>query len=163
MHIITSPTELDTHSIRVQTRKANDIQNEQSLLISEFERSQFPIFIKKHPKAKLRALPTGIYNCHGLTFASRRTMIYDPNEIWKIIKDDNYVRVEQIQALPGDVVLYLSVEGDVEHSGIVISEPEPNFYLPKVWSKWGKYYEVIHYVNDCPYEKSNIQYYRIMG
>jgi hypothetical protein len=57
--------------------------------------------------------PTYIYNCHGLTFASRRTAINDPVAVRKILAEDEYIRVPQGDTLPGDVVIYVSQEGDI--------------------------------------------------
>ena len=91
-----------------------------------------------------------------MTFASRRTWIWKPEEIAKILRDDDYVRIEPADVLPGDVVLYIQ-NGDAEHSGIVVSSGS----VPMVLSKWGPALEVIHRVNDCEYNASQILYYRI--
>ncbi len=58
--------------------------------------------------------------------------------------------------MPGDVVVY-SNSGDVEHSGIVIGKD----FVPLILSKWGPAHEVIHRVNDCPYDSQQVTYYRI--
>jgi hypothetical protein len=36
-----------------------------------------------------------------------------------------------------------------------------NGFVPVVLSKWGPAHEVIHRVNDCPYDATQILYYRI--
>jgi len=100
--------------------------------------------------------PSRQYNCHGLTFASRRTWIWKPSEIEKILKDDEYETVVELEnVLPGDIVIY-SQDGDVEHSGIVLSV-DP---VPLILSKWGSSHEVIHKINECPYSGS-ITFHRI--
>ena len=114
---------------------------------------------RKYPNATHRpTMPSRRYNCHGLTFAARRTWIWKPSEVSKILNDDDYTQVNLREVLPGDVVVYVQ-RGDIEHSGIVIAN---NGFIPLVLSKWGPNHEVIHRVNDCPYDAQEILYYRIM-
>jgi hypothetical protein len=119
----------------------------------------------RYPGATHR--PTAVcftYNCHGLTFASRRTEITSPAEIRKILVEDAYEMVQINDVLPGDIVIYISNDNDIEHSGIVVDVPRfvgqilPN---PKILSKWGSAHEVIHMVRDCPYNASRVEYYRV--
>lgn len=100
--------------------------------------------------------PSRKYNCHGLTFASRRTWIHKPTEVAKILKEDDYEKIRLEEVLPGDVVVYIQ-DGDYSHSGIVVEAGS----VPKVLSKWGAAHEVIHSVNDCPYHPAYPEYYRI--
>ncbi len=61
----------------------------------------------------------------------------------------------------GDVVLWVSndlVQGAIEHSGIVVEVAQFNI---KALSKWGALHEVVHYVTECPYDCSNLQFYRM--
>ena len=102
-----------------------------------------------------------MYNCHGMTFASRRTGIYDDQSLFVILHEDNYIEVEAKQVLPGDVILYISPDGDVEHSGVVVSRSQPPLFIPDVCSKWGKFAEIIHPANDCPYSFTRPKYYRV--
>ncbi len=148
-------------SIILQTRRGRNISNTQSGFLTNVDKSMFPDLQKKYPKITLRGMPNPLYNCHGLTFASRRTAIYESEELWKIIKDDDYQEIGNKDVLPGDIVLYFSDDGDIEHSGIVVSEPDPTFKIPQVLSKWGKYSEIIHRANNCPYDKSRIRYFRV--
>lgn len=65
--------------------------------------------------------------------------------------------------MPGDIVIYISNDGDIEHSGIVVEiSPEGIVRNPRVLSKWGTAHEVIHRIADCPYVGSRIEYYRVM-
>jgi len=153
---------LNEQSIVLQTRKGTNISNYQSKEISQFNRNLFEKIEHDYPEAFKRTKPTGLYNCHGMTFASRRCFIENSEEILVILKDDDYIEVEYKKVLPGDIVLYFSKDGDVEHSGIVIEKPEPPLYIPKIVSKWATHAEFIHYANNCPYEKSNIKYFRII-
>lgn len=135
--------------IKLETSKRSGIKNEQLSDISTFELNWAKKLEKEFPNAIKRSDVSSLYNCHGLTFASRRTRIYDPKEIQKIIVDDNYIEIPQNQAVAGDIVLYLSENGDANHSGVVI-ESHPNDLNTKVFSKWGNGAEFIHGVHDCP-------------
>jgi hypothetical protein len=148
--------------IHLQTRAGNDIPNGQSHEFSAYERNCFPKLERDHPTAKFRAKPNPTYNCHGLVFASRRTGIYDAAAIKMILQDDGYtlVGVRRDEVLPGDVIIYYTDLGDFSHSGLVLSW-EADMLAPIVLSKWGRYKEVIHSANDCPYYPCIIKYYRI--
>lgn len=102
--------------------------------------------------------PSRVYNCHGLSFGSRRTWIHDPKEIAKILADDDYEIVPFDQVMPGDIAVYY-VNGDAEHSGVVI-KVEP-LQPPMILSKWGFLHEVVHKVANCPYDARQVRYYRI--
>jgi len=147
-------------SIILQTRKRTNITNFQSKEISQVNRNYFNKIEKKHPRAEKRSNPSGLYNCHGMVFASKRCFIENPSDILIILSDDEYKEISIDQVLPGDVVIYFS-GGDVEHSGIVIEKPKPPLYVPRVISKWACHAEFIHYFNDCPYDCSEVRYYRI--
>ena len=113
---------------------------------------------KKYPHADHRQVgPCHTFNCHGLTFGSRRTWIDNPSEILKIIKEDDYEVVQFRDISVGDIAVYF-VNGDVEHSGIVV---EITAAGPRILSKWGPCQEVVHLVAECEYEASNVVYYRI--
>ncbi len=109
--------------------------------------------------------PTAVsytYNCHGLTFGSRRTQIVDPAEIRKILTQDSYKKIDRSEILPGDIVVYVGPDGDIEHSGIVMDvDKSMLFPIPKVLSKWGVAHEVVHRLTDCPYISTNVEYYRV--
>ena len=77
-------------------------------------------------------------------------------------KEDGYEEVGKESVLPGDVILYLDTAGDIEHSGVVVDPPNASILgVPRVYSKWGKYAEIIHWGNRCPYNFSNVRYYRV--
>ena len=153
---------LKEQSIILQTRKGTNITNYQSREISQFNKNYFNKIENDYPNALKRTKPSGLYNCHGMTFASRRCFIENSEQIFLILSDDDYIEIDHKNVLPGDIVLYFSKDGDIEHSGIVIEKPEPPFYIPKIVSKWATHAEFIHYANDCPYEKTNIKYFRIV-
>jgi hypothetical protein len=148
-------------SLALQTRCENQIANEinrepvrfgDTVLVRDFER--------QYRNGLHRPInPSRKYNCHGLSFASRRTWIEEDTEIKKIIKDDDYQVVPFAGVLPGDIAVYYAENGDAEHSGIVVRVDEMR--VPIILSKWGFCQEVIHHVAQCPYDAKNVLYYRI--
>ena len=94
-----------------------------------------------------------------MTFANRRTGIYDLSAIDRILKDDRYVEVDGKQILPGDVILYRASNGDIEHSGVVVEVVDR--LPPMIYSKWGKAGEFIHSASRSPYDFQHVKYYRI--
>lgn len=146
--------------LRLETRCENQIANEITRGQSPFgDTLQTEDFHRSYPKAKHRPVgPSRKYNCHGLTFASRRTVIWQSSEIDKIIEDDDYEKVIPKDILPGDIALYIK-DGDIEHSGIVLDIKD--FGVPLILSKWGVCHEVIHLLYECPYDAGNVVYYRI--
>ncbi len=147
--------------IVVQTRLGQCIKNgpisghydDADLNSSERIKSEFP-------EAVIRTGPTRVYNCHGMTFASRRTAIYEPGEVDKILADDSYKDVLLNDVKPGDVVLYCREEEAI-HSGIV-THVERGF-PPRVWvcSKWGHLNEVVHPVEKSRYSEG-VKYKRVI-
>ncbi len=147
--------------LRMETRCSNQIAN-------ELDRGPVPAglsFAVEDYKNKYKGiifrpvLPTAKYNCHGLTFASRRAKIIDSQEVIKVLKDDDYEVVPPDSVTAGDIVLYYK-NGDIEHSGIVIRIEQPS-KVPVILSKWGFLPEAIHHVNVGPYAGYSITYYRI--
>ncbi len=116
--------------------------------------------IKKHPNTRPRSLDASFkYDCHGLTFAARRTNIGSDQVSWMRDEDD-YEEVSQNNVLPGDIVIYKSPKGELHHSGIVVSENK-SIGGPWIVSKWGECHEVLHLLYDCPYTPSTVNFYRV--
>jgi hypothetical protein len=109
--------------------------------------------------------PTAVsytYNCHGLTFAARRTQIIDPSEVRRLLTQDGYQKIDRTAVLAGDIVVYVGPDGDMEHSGVVMEVDRSMLIpIPMVLSKWGVAHEVVHRLTDCPYASMNIEYYRV--
>jgi len=132
--------------IRLQTAAGRDIPNAQDTEISTYERNWGAELPHAHPDADVFPGMSPTYNCHGLTFASRRTKITDPDAIARILMDDRYDQIDRREARPGDVIIY-SRDGEPTHSGIVV-ENEPDLFVPWIWSKWGNGPEVLHKYHD---------------
>jgi hypothetical protein len=79
----------------------------------------------------------------------------------KILEHDEYDVVAPEDILPGDIIIYWGQKGDIEHSGIVVDKGDPMLKIPLIISKWGKFKELIHRANNCPYNYINSKYYRI--
>lgn len=140
-------------SIRLDTRAGNSIENEQSLPTDTSAESRFSAILRKHSSWQVRRACSGVYNCFGHVWASRRTSIYESDEVWKILADDQYRQIQPTDVVQGDVALYLH-EGTEEiwHAAIVI-EIKPIYNtagkVPWVLSKWGDAMaEVFHPLED---------------
>ena len=149
-------------SIIVQTRKGSDIKNTQDYVPFAFGKLlELKDLKSKFPFVTIKGKENSLYNCHGLTFASKRTWIQELADLQMILKEDDYKEIPSNQTLPGDIVLYYSDDGDIEHSGILVDVNEGgDVRVPRIISKWGDGYEVIHVFSDCPYNFSNVKYYR---
>ena len=150
-------------SIALATAKGRHIANSQSGELPTIAAAALEGLLERH-HAQRRGGCSVRYNCHGLTFASRRTGIDDSECVRIILEDDEYEEVAPAAVLPGDVALYFHPEtGDIEHSGVVIEGLDAKDTLKpvRIVSKWSKGPEAIHNVNRCPYDPSAIRYFRI--
>jgi len=140
----------------------NHIQNRQVPTISFFERNFSDGLLKEYQNVTPRSPLCPVYNCHGLTFGSRRTWIDRSPEVFKILTEDSYQDISDNSIYEGDIIIYYGPDNDIEHSGIVVSRPSSkNNHVPIIVSKWGKGQEMIHKFHECPYYLHNIRYYRI--
>lgn len=130
--------------IRLETSKRTGIDNVQVFELSAYERNWAAEIQKRFHKIVQRTEMSPVYNCHGLTFASRRTRITDAKSIERILLDDEWIEIDLPTVLPGDIVIYFSDEGDPNHSGVVV-ETKPLF---RICSKWGSAGEYLHVLTD---------------
>jgi hypothetical protein len=136
-------------AIRLETARRRGVDNHQDSEITEPHRRWFKALPKLHPNAKPRTGPSPLFNCHGLTFASRRTKILDRHSVDRILFDDEWKEIDMHDVLPGDIVIYFDEEGDANHSGIVVEYVVANL-VPKICSKWGSAGEFVHQLGDVP-------------
>jgi hypothetical protein len=155
--------------IALDSAMGNPISNEQTIpsgvrpedinyknWLADFEKKWKGVQCVLRPGKILR------YNCHGLTFASRRSWIDDKEAVSRILSEDGYDEVKLVaEVMPGDVVVYFDKYGRADHSGVVVEAPGL-LPIPKVVSKWAWAYEVIHWANQCPYEMQDVRYFRIL-
>jgi hypothetical protein len=146
--------------ISTETSGRWPIPNQQNFDIVGNENTLVERFVTQY-EAKLRTAASGRYNCHGLTFGSRRTCIDDATSIVRILVDDGYKLVDIASVMPGDVVLYYDPDGTVSHSGIVALIPDGPLKFPQVVSKWGVAgAEYLHWVHKSPYGV-DYKFYRV--
>lgn len=148
-------------SIHLETSKGNMIDNYQVTELSAFEQNMGKDY-EKYEFATPRSSMSPMYNCHGMTFASRRTCIDKSEEIRKILKDDGYKDVTQKPILSGDIVLYLDSDSEIVHSATVVSiDNSTSIPTIRVMSKWGKWREYIHDLHICPYTNTRKEFWRL--
>ena len=147
----------------LQTATGHDIPHTQNSELDESEVRKLPLFYKKYgPDLVERTAPTGFYNCHGMTFASRRAWVYgEGNIINFILQDDSYEEVPQSVVLPGDIILYFG-EGNegVIHSGVVVEVSQFLRGIYKIYSKWAQSAEFLHWAHQTPYGY-NVKLFRV--
>lgn len=159
-------------SIKLCTRAGNPIDNTQTWQHSKFEWNQLGEDLKRFKNATPLGDPSEacpVYNCHGLTFGSRRTQV--GNAVLPILADDGFeILKSEKDVRTGDVVIYSDRRGEVVHSGFIVFSKEIEIVfgtttvIPMVWSKWGKAQEFLHAIEDCPFigeEGTQITYYRL--
>lgn len=108
---------------------------------------------QRRPCARLRSI-SGIYNCLGMVFASRRTFIDDMTLLRAIFLHDGYRQVgPPPEAVTGDVVVYRNhASKEPTHVGIIMVEPNVSTaaFDVTVLSKWGHYGEYLHPLDCVP-------------
>lgn len=145
---------------RADTSQNKGIKNSQDCDVSSEGALAYFADLARRMGLKPRTKPSGLYNCHGLTFASRRTKITQSISIRQILAEDKYQEIPEAKAEAGDVVVYFDNEGDPNHSGVVVSSPDMQI-LPTIVSKWGFAPEFIHASNNVPPQYGPIKkYYR---
>ena len=105
--------------------------------------------LRAHPTAKIRSLTTR-YNCMGLVFGNRRTIIH-PNYLEMILREDEYNRTTLEELKHGDVVVYRDSRGQVSHVGLVSCVESGNGETGRrvtVLSQWGQAGEYFHHMDD---------------
>lgn len=150
----------DDRGIVVETHKGTRIANCIAAHPTEDRIQRYRGFLNKFGEHwQERRSATGIYNCAGHVWASRRTSIYE-DEAWrKILEDDAYRLLPAGEPpAPGDLVLYVDEEEKFIHVARVVAlEPpvgEGGSPIPRVISKWNDSFgEVIHRAPDVPYAR----------
>ena len=81
--------------------------------------------------------------------------------MWKILQEDDYQEILNIaDAKPGDVLVYYK-NSAIDHTAIVVQEPDPMLQIPRVIAKWAAGPEVIHYANYGGYDFSTARLFRV--
>jgi hypothetical protein len=156
-------------AIELRTRAGNSIENSQIWEYSKYEWNRLAETLERFSNAERVSEACPVYNCHGLTFGSRRTQV--THAVFPILDDDGFdLLASEKEIRTGDIVVYCSARGEAIHSGFVVWRkvveivPGTQSVIPMVWSKWGKGYEMIHAIGECPYlddEGNHTRYYRL--
>lgn len=142
-------------ALALQTRKRWDIPNvvpdaSSRELNAQCASAAHVIHHQSRGALVLRSL-LGPYNCVGLVFGARRTMI-DCEHIDRILREDGYRKVELQEVTLGDLVVYRSQRDQPPvHIGVVFAKPvslsDPSL---TILSKWGRDPEYLHDLRDVP-------------
>lgn len=142
----------DPNSLELFTKKRTRITNDQRMEKPAVAlKAARDLFKKKEgSKLKFRSI-SNTYNCMGLVWASRRTNIYDFNQLEKILHDDEYDEVKKIEeVMVGDILVYYDRHDIPNHIGIVVVHTPKlmsSNYDTWIMSKWGSDGEYIHKLN----------------
>ena len=154
--------------LALDTRDMSPLDNYQTHTMELWEMAQVEKLFSQFRNQNVEFLqgPCPIYNCHGLTFASRRSTVDEETPAFeRILKEDGYEPVPPGgNARVGDIVVYCNERLEFFHSGIVVSIIKAEGGLkdmPRVWSKWGKGHEALHPLHSCPYPQDAVRYYRL--
>lgn len=108
--------------------------------------------LDNHKSAQLRSLSSE-YNCVGMVFAARRTVIED-DEVEMILLEDGYRQINNESELQiGDVVVYRNDHGTISHVGTIacvssnVREAQWEITVLSQWGADGEYFHLIDDVN----------------
>jgi hypothetical protein len=154
------------------TFKNNQIRNSVQPQPTERDIRLYQLFLKKYagPSWVERRPITGIYNCAGHVWASRRTSILEPSEWEKILEEDGYRRLQENESpRTGDIAIYvLEDNNEIWHVarvyGLAPGITQQSNPLPRIISKWGPIAgESLHLAHDVPFQSQGfpctIRYY----
>ena len=141
----------DNRYIPLATKRRTPIKNVRDSGLSP-EQLQFQIkkFGEKLPLARPRSTLQG-YDCMGLVFATRRTMVAT-DQLTMILTEDEYHQIDATDLYWGDVVVYkFGLETAAAHVGLV-SHFEASLVglVTFVISKWGAGPEYVHPIDEVP-------------
>jgi len=143
--------------IALETTKKSPIANKRPILPAVYRIAEEEVPASDRLNTIKRTASDPTYNCHGLTFSSRRTTIEDASQVSLILAEEPYQEVLDLKCvLPGDIVAYYE-KGSITHTGIVVAN-EPvgeTFRRVLILSKWGGGFEAIHLVDDCTYSRTS--------
>jgi hypothetical protein len=135
----------DPKRLELQTRKGWNIPNSPFLQRSPAEMKEaFRIQKGAHPSLNVRSMRSH-YDCVGLVFGSRRTVI-DIDHVRRILEDDEYATIPRWKAARGDLALYEDSSGPA-HIGIIWGIDTILNEL-MVLSQWGQDGEFFHSIDD---------------
>lgn len=156
MIIIGQGTERDPSALRLYTALNRYVPNERpdAERAPESLREARRVVRQISPTARCRSL-TSKYNCMGLVFATRRTIV-PIDHISMFLEDDGYSQVTRDGVIEGDIVIYVR-DGLAQHVGLVHQlqdvSPQHDRSIVQIWvlSQWGDDGEYFHKIDEVPY------------
>lgn len=157
--------------ITLHTHLGNEIENEIAIHpVPQHAIDKFNRIAQRHPKWIHRKPPTGIYNCFGHVWASRRTAVYEKFDeaVLRVREDDGYRPVDWEREIPvvGDIACYwgsVNPHRDCCHLGTVVHVQQRKNGLPPVimiLSKWDDTTgEVVHEASDHIFQGVRLEYW----
>ncbi|MBI4580024.1 MAG: hypothetical protein HY718_10005 [Planctomycetes bacterium] len=146
-------------SIVVQTRRGRDVLNVVEPEPGERGRRKYQILRERHPGWRPRKDACGVYNCYGMTFASRRTSILADEFVSAILDDDGYRRVEERDAQVGDLAVYSDTRCGRLHVALIVQKEwvgeTPVFFGLSKWDSTSG--EDIHRLSDHVWQDGDWQ------
>jgi hypothetical protein len=146
----------------VQTRAGNNLENFIAPAPGYPQVGRYERLRQKNPGWENRKPATGIYNCAGLVWASRRTSLPNPDDWRRILRDDGYRETTGIDLSVGDVAVYVKADStgiSRRHDREILHVARICFFreggmagkIPWALSKWDSQCgEDIHPVRGCP-------------
>jgi hypothetical protein len=152
-------------SIVVQTRRGREVKNLIELEPGEREQRKYERLFKQYGRYWVRRKPaSGVYNCAGHVWASRRTAIFEESAWEMILQDDAYRKLPSgEQPMPGDLVIYRDSNVGFLHVGMILELrsgiTQESSRIPWVLSKWDSTSgEVLHHVQDVPFNQQHFTF-----
>ena len=109
------------------------------------------LFVQKF-NVEIRSRSLYPYNCVGMVFAFRRAFI-DPDHLERILVEDGYTQISDIEIKRGDIVLY-SAGNSITHVGLIYHfhyvHHSSTVPIVTVLSKWGPGPECLHEIRSVP-------------
>ena len=153
IHIFNQGNPSDSKSIELSTKSGVWIPNEKRQeLLPEVMQAKIDVHenFAKRVGAQIRSI-SGVYNCVGMVFATRRVHI-DDQQVRMILEEDGYREIEEAEAKGDDIVVY-TLSSEVIHVGRIFGNAPPDEYgeIERiVLSKWGEDGEYFHKIKDLP-------------
>ncbi len=165
--ILTNRFQVNEISIAAETRERKSILNAQCFdtgnVAVQIEAACAQFELRNADKLCERNCRTGIYNCHGQSFLSKRSGIWEDFVVRQILIEDKYKQLDWDSAGPGDIVIYFKNSIGITHSATIL-QIRPSINCVKdfiVISKWGTYKEFIHPLATCPFEADKFEFWRV--
>lgn len=90
----------------VQTRAGNNLENFIAAPPGFQQINRYNRLRERNPTWKNRKPATGVYNCAGLVWASRRACLPNPADWRRVLRDDGYRETNEPDLMIGDVAVY---------------------------------------------------------